>query len=254
MKKYTTIFLILGILLVINILAKQFFFRIDMTEDKRYTLSNATKNVLQNLDQPVMVTAYFSDNLPAGIAGVKEEFREMLVEYATISKGMVDYEFVSPNEDQAKEQEVQQMGIQPRIINVREKDQTKQMRAYLGATINIGDQQDIIPLITPGSAMEYSLTTGIKKIAVIDKPAIALIQGHGEPGLQEIQQIYQTLSILYNVETVDLNTAPELEARFRAVALVNPKDSIPPAHLAKLDQYLGPVSYTHLTLPTICSV
>ncbi len=239
MKKYTSIVLIAAILIILNILAKQFFFRVDLTEDNRYTLSKATKDILKNLDDPVTVTAYFSDDLPAQIASVKEEFREMLVEYSTLSKGMVDYEFINPNEDQQKEMEVMQMGIQPRIINVRAKDQAKQIKAYLGAVIKLGEQQDVIPLILPGSAMEYSLSTGIKKLSVSDKPAVGLVQGHGEPALSDIQQIYQSLSILYNVENVDLNTEPEIASRFRAIAIINPQDSIPPSHLQKLDNYLG---------------
>ncbi|TNF41877.1 MAG: hypothetical protein EP310_06710, partial [Bacteroidetes bacterium] len=57
----TYILFVAGILILLNILASRFFFRIDFTEDKRYTLSNATKDLLNTLNEPVTVTAYFSE-------------------------------------------------------------------------------------------------------------------------------------------------------------------------------------------------
>lgn len=238
MKNITSILLIAGILLLVNILSNQFFFRLDLTEDKQYTLSNATKNILKNLENPVTVTAYFSDDLPTQFAKNKRDFQDMLVEYANLSKGMVDYEFISPETDEQK-QEAAQNGIQPLLINVREKDQMSQQQAFMGAILKMGEQQELIPFVEPGGGMEYALSTNIKKLAVLDKPSIGLIQGHGEPSLSELGQAYQELSILYNVENIDLNQEESIADRFKTVAFIAPKDSIPPAHFAKLDDYLG---------------
>ena len=84
--------------------------------------------------------------------------------------------------------------------------------------------------------MEYSLSTSIKKLSVQEKPAIAFVAGHGEPSLQDLAQAYQSLSILYSIENIQLDS--DIPDRFRAVALIAPKDSIPPSHLAKLDDFL----------------
>jgi len=115
-------------------------------------------------------------------------------------KGNVAYEFIDPLTDETKEQEAIQNGIQPVLVNMREKDQVKQQKIYMGAVLQMGDQTDVIPFIQPGAAMEYSLSRSIKKLAVIDKPAVGLVQGHGEPGLQEMAQVYQELSILYSFQ------------------------------------------------------
>lgn len=245
MKNITSIALIAGILLLVNILSNQFFFRLDLTEDKQYTLSNATKNILSNLENPVTVTAYFSDDLPTQFAKNKRDFQDMLVEYANLSKGMVDYEFISPETDEQK-QEAAQNGIQPLLINVREKDQMSQQQAFMGAILKMGEQQELIPFIEPGGGMEYALSTNIKKLAVLDKPSVGLIQGHGEPSLSELGQAYQELSILYNVENIDLNTTESIVDRFKTVALIAPKDSISPSHLAKLDDYLSRGGHVYL--------
>ena len=233
----TSVGLIIGIVILLNILSKQFFFRLDLTEDKQYTLSNATKDILRNMDQPVTVSAYFSDNTPPSIEKTKNDFRDMLVEYSNLSKGMVDYEFINPETDEEKQQAAQS-GIQPVLIQVREKDQAQQQQVFMGAVIKMGEQQEVIPFVQPETGMEYELSTKIKKLSVLEKPTVGLIQGHGEPGLQELSQAYQSLSILYNVENVDLNSGP-IADRIKTVALVNPTDTIPPTHLAQLDNFLG---------------
>ena len=73
-------------------------------------------------------------------------------------------------------------------------------------------------------------------MSVLNKPAIGIVQGHGEPALQELSQVYQSLSILYTIEPVDLGS-PDL-SKFKAIGWVAPKDSIPPSHFNNLDTYL----------------
>lgn len=224
---------------MVNVLADQFFFRLDFTEDKQYTLSKATKDILNNLDEPLMITAYFTEDLPQQLVKVKDDFSEMLVEYTTLSDRMVDYEFINPNDDPEAEQVAQQSGIQPVMVNMREKDQVKQQKVYMAAVLKVGERQEIIPFIQSGTGMEYALTTSIKKLAVVDKPSVAILQGYGMPSLNELGQVYQSLSILYNIEGIDLAVEEPIADRFRAVALVRPTDSIPPVAFAKLDDYLS---------------
>jgi len=237
MKNYTSVLIIAGILLVVNLLSKQFFFRADLTEDKQYTLGRATKDILTNLDEPVTITAYFTEGLPTQYASIKDEFRDLLIEYNNLSKGKVAYEFKDPTTDQQLEQQIQQKGVQPVMIQIREKDQMVNQRAYLAASVKVGEQEDIIPFIQPGGAMEYALTTGIKKMAVSNKPAIGFVSGHGEPGLDQFPQAYQAMGILYTPEPVTLDA--EVPMKYSTIAMLAPSDSIPPQHFATLDQFLG---------------
>ncbi|MCB0628563.1 MAG: GldG family protein [Saprospiraceae bacterium] len=238
MKNTISILLLIGIVILLNLLGNDYFFRWDLTEDNQYTLSDATRNILRDLEDPVTIKAYFSADLPTDLVKTRNDFRDMLKEYATISRGMVDYEFISPEED-ADKQAAAQAGIQPVMINVREKDQMKQQQAFMGATIEMGEQQEVIPFIQPGAAMEYALSTSIKKVSVADKPSVGLIQGHGEPGFNQLAQVYESLGILYEVETVNLASEPTIADRFRAVAIIAPTDTIPADQLAKLDDYLA---------------
>ena len=134
MRQTISILIVIGIVLLINLLSQKYFLRFDLTEDKQYTLSDATKNILAELDQAVSVTAYFSEDLPTNVAKNKQDFRDLLTEYASRSKGNLDFAFESPNESPELEQQVLQKGIQPVMINVREKDQVKQQKAYMGGS------------------------------------------------------------------------------------------------------------------------
>jgi ABC-type uncharacterized transport system involved in gliding motility auxiliary subunit len=145
---------------------------------------------------------------------------------------------VDPGDDPTKEQEAMQSGISPLLINVREKDESVQKKAYLGAVIKSESGQDLIPLVQPEGPMEYQLTTSIKKISSVDKPVIGLIQGHGEPALQDVSILYQSLNILYQIEPLDVNSQTEIPPRFKTLLWIKPLDSIPPAHFNLIDNYL----------------
>ncbi len=233
------ILLFAGVAISVNFLSNRFFLRLDLTEDQRYTLSKATKDILRNLDEPVTVTAYFSKDLPPDIAKIRKDFQELLVEYASRSRGQLVFEFKNPNADEEVEQQAIQNGIQPVVVNVREKDQIKQQKAYLGAVVRLREKQEVIPFMQPGAAMEYALSSAIKKMSVDNKPVIGFIQGHGEPSLAALQQANASLSVLYQTESVTLHDTLPLSARYETLALINPTDSISPLHLRQLDEHLA---------------
>jgi gliding-associated putative ABC transporter substrate-binding component GldG len=237
-KIQITILLVFAILVLVNLLSTKLFFRLDFTEDKRYSLSDATENILENLNEPVTVTAYFSEDLPPDISKVRQDFRDLLVEYSNKSASMVVYEFVNPNENQEDEMKAQQNGIQPLMINVRERDQLKQQRAYLGAIVQLGEKKEVIPYIQPGAAMEYALSTSIKKLSVDVKPKIAFLQGNGEPGLNELIQLREQLSVLYDVDTTTLNNK-QVPADVKTLVIINPKDTIAENVFNNLDEFLS---------------
>lgn len=238
-KVQNSVILIFGILILINIIASRFFFRIDYTEDQRYSLSDATKNILTSLDEPITITAYFSEDLPPDIEKVRQDFRDILVEYASYSNGQIVYEFINPSESQESEMKAQQSGIQPIVINVRERDQVKQQRAYLGSVVQLGDKKEVIPFIQPGAAMEYTLSTTIKKLSVKVKPQIAFLQGNGEPSLNAMQQLIKQLSVLYDVRTVEFNDTMGIPQQYKTLIIVAPKDTIPKKYFNYLNEFLA---------------
>lgn len=238
-KVITNILLVSGILILVNFFANRFFTRLDFTEDQRYTLSDATENILKSLDEPVTVTAYFSEDLPPDINKVKKDFQDILTEYDNTSGGKIVYQFVNPNKDQESEMEAAQAGIQPIMINVRERDQMKQQRAYLGAILQYGEKKEIIPFIQPGSAMEYALSSNIKKLSIKQKTQIAFLQGNGEPALSDMQQLNQQLSIMYDVGTAKLTDTTRIPSTYKTLIVIAPSDTVKPEYFNQLDDFIS---------------
>ena len=235
----TQLLIFLAIILVANLISEQVFFRLDFTADRQYTLSKATKDILSDLDDVITITAYYSEDLPPQLIKSRKDFVDLLVEYENRSDGNIVYEFINPNKSEGDEMEAQQAGISPIMVNIRERDQVKQMRAYMGVILQMGDKQEVVPVIQPGSGMEYSLTTAIKKLSVIDKPKIAFIQGHGEPSQNASIQLLEQLSVLYDIEPYTITDTAEIPAYFKTIVIIDPKDTIPEGHLRKIDNYLS---------------
>jgi gliding motility-associatede transport system auxiliary component len=238
-KVITGLLLIFGILVIINFFAYRFFSRLDFTADQEYTLSQATKDILKSLNEPVTISAYFSEDLPPNVAKVKQDFKDMLIEYENASGGKIVYQFINPNKDQEAEMEAQQAGIQPIMINVRERDQMKQQRAYLGAVLQYGEKKEIIPFIQPGSAMEFALSSNIKKLSLKEKTKIAFLEGNGEPSLAEMSQLRSQLSIMYDVETVKFNDTTGISNKYKTLIVISPSDTVNPEYFKQLDNYIS---------------
>ncbi|MGK7394532.1 MAG: GldG family protein [Candidatus Cyclobacteriaceae bacterium M3_2C_046] len=250
-KVITQVLIVIAIVVVINLILNQLFFRIDFTADKRYTLSQASKEILRNMDDVITVTAYFSKDLPPQLIGSRQDFEDMLIEYENRSGGNLVYEFINPNESEELEAEAQQKGVSPVMVNVTERDQVKQMRAYMGAILQKGEETEVIPVVQPGSSLEYSLTTAIKKLAVEEKPKVAFIQGHGEPPVNASFQLVDQLSVLYDVEPYTIADTTTIPGFYQALVILDPKDTVPSSHLNQLDDYLkggGSIFLAHSNL------
>ena len=233
------ILIILAIVVLVNIISMNFFFRIDLTDDGRYSLSKATKNILRNLDKPVTITAYFTKDVPAYLLITRQEFRDMLVEFENISGGNVVYEFLDPNSDPMIEQKANQDNIRPVLISDREKDQITQKKIYVGAVIQMGGEKSVIPIVQPGSSMEYDLASTIKKLSVTEKPKVALLQGHGEPSPGAIVQAMEQMTVLYDVIPVTFEDSLLRAGEYQTLAIIAPADTLPEEGLNFLDEYLA---------------
>ncbi|MBN2610080.1 MAG: Gldg family protein [Bacteroidales bacterium] len=234
-----TLAMVVGIIILLNYLSNRFFFRLDLTDDSRYSLSPATKNILRSLEQPVTITAYFTKKLPPQFENLKRDFKNMLTDYKTISKGMVVYEFIDPAVDEETERKVQQKGIVQAQVGGREKDEVKIQKAYMGAEIQMNDKSEIISIIQSSEGMEYFLTTSIKKLSLQEKPLVGILQGHGEKSPEELSFLVHSLSVLNDVQPVTLNDSTSALDKFQTLAIISPSDSFSSSELTQLDNFLA---------------
>lgn len=98
LKKQTIIktALIIGIIVLLNVLGMRFFTRVDLTKNQTYTLSQVSKDLVGNLQDNLVIKAYFSDNLPAPYNNLRRQVRDILDDYRTYSNGYLNYEFYNP--------------------------------------------------------------------------------------------------------------------------------------------------------------
>ena len=230
--------LVVGIVVAANILAEEMVLRFDLTEDNRYTLSDASRDIAESLDDPVTVTAYFSENLPPQLSQAEDEFQNFLEEFRAYSGGNLEYEFINPNESDQAEQEAQQAGVRPVMIDVRERDQISQKRAYLGAVFRYEEKREVVPVIRPGSALEYTIASTIKRLTIEDKPRIGLLQGHGEPTQQEMAEISGELSQQYELTEVSGLDTAAVPADIEVLLVVAPGEELSQEELVQIDQYI----------------
>lgn len=234
----TGILLMAAIVVVVNIFSFFYFFRIDLTKDRRYTLSPATKDILSSLTKPVTVTAYYTENSIPVITRARADLKAILTEYAARSGNKVVYNFVNPNKNDSLEAIAQKNGITPFPVQIREKDEMKSVKVYLGAVIKMGDKTDVLPIIDPNSSLEYALSNSIKKLSIDKKPWLGLLQDNGEPMMDEMPQVEQSVSALHAFQAVHLNDSTFM-AKYNTIAIVSPKDTFTSGQLHQLDLFLA---------------
>lgn len=226
-------------LVVIVIISEKYYVRFDLTEGGQYSMSDATKNILKSLNKPVIVTAYFTDDLPPDLDKVKRSFKDLLVEYSNLSDGDIVYKFINPNANSEDEAEAVSSGIRPVLFNARDKDEVKQQKVFMGAKISMDDKTEVIPFINPEGSIEYDLTTAIKKISVNRKPLIGFIQGQGEPSLRAYQQVKADLDVLYNVREVYLSDTVRNIHDYSTLVIVAPTIEFNAEAFQVLDSYMN---------------
>lgn len=246
-----SILLMVGVVILVNVLAQRFFVRLDLTKDRMYTLDDATKGILRNLEEPVTITAYFSKKLPPVYSRLRQEFKNKLEEFSNVSKGRVVYEFIDPLEDPEIAQEAQQLGVMEVQIQVMEKDGASAQKAYMGAVIKVGDEQEVLPVIQGEVGMEYDLAKAIKKLNVKEKATVGILQGHGEPGIQQIQHVYYELGAFYNVQTVYLTDSTRELDKFSTILIVAPNQKFPDSHLEQLTDFVSQGKNVFIALNTV---
>ncbi len=238
-KALAFVLLLVAAVVLANAISRSAHLRLDLTGDKRFTLSRATVDMLDKLPESVTVTAYFTEDLRPDLALVREELKDLLVEYAERSHGNVQFEFVDPGRADSLERQAQEDGVSWVLVNTREKDKAEQVKAYMGAVVRMGEQSATIPLLQPESALEWELSSAMKRVSFKDKPVVGLVMGHGEPGFDRMPQLERSLSVLYGVEPMAIYDSFPIHDRFSALLWIDPTDSIPPGHLLRLEEYLG---------------
>lgn len=254
---------VIGSLVLVNVMGLRFFGRLDVARDGAYTLAAASKETLKALEEPVTITAYFTENLPAPYSSNARYVRDLLEEFRSASHGQVAFEFIDPagqetdkdketrrevkqdifgrrfHEPTSVEKELTSAGVQPVELRVIEDDQQQRRRAYMGLVIKHQEKKEVIPVVKSVDGLEYDLTTLIRKLSRSRTPVIGILQGHDEPSMREkLRFLNSALSQTSEVRPVTLGEKGRFDGSLDALMVIGPKTALSAKEIKAVDQFL----------------
>jgi len=233
-----TAVLIMAILLILNLISVNLFARLDLTQGKVFSLSEGTKDVVRNLNDPLIVKMYFTKDLPPPYNSYARYLKDQLEEYQAYSKGKLKLEMIDPTEEE-KELEAQRYGIPPLQINALENDKIEIKKVYMGLVLLFEDRKEVIPVLQNISGLEYELTSAIKRLSTMILPSIGFLVGKDGPDLDiELTYLNQALSRHYKIERINLDEAGPVPGDVRVLIILGPKKKFSYYEKYWIDQYL----------------
>ncbi len=230
--------LLVGIIIFINIISIRIFQRFDLTESKAYTLSDASKNLVKNLDDKFIAKAYFSGDLPAPYNNYRRYLQDQLDEYRAYSNGNFQYEFIDPSGKEDAIKEAQRYGIPEVQVQVIKEDKMQVEKAVMGVVFMYGDKQETIPVVKELEKLEYDISLNIKKLSQSEQKKVGILSGHGEPVLDKMKEFHQLLQQQYQVQTVSLANGAEVPMDISALVVVAPNEKLQDWETYLIDQYI----------------
>ncbi|HNW76699.1 MAG TPA: gliding motility-associated ABC transporter substrate-binding protein GldG [Bacteroidales bacterium] len=216
--------LLLGVaaILLLNIISSFVFTRFDLTAEKRYSLSPATRDLLKKTDDIVFFKVYLEGDLPPGFRRLANETREMLDEFRAYNSD-IQFEFVNPSENpKASERnevykQLVEQGLQPTDLRLNQKGESRQLIIFPGAIVSYKGREVPVQLLMSQlnvnsekvlnnsiQALEYNLASAIEKLTTKIKPAVAIIEGQGELSKAETIDLEQSMLEYYQVDRVTI--------------------------------------------------
>jgi ABC-type uncharacterized transport system involved in gliding motility auxiliary subunit len=163
------------ILIAVNVLLGTVKARIDLTQEKAYTLSKGTKAILRKLDTPVKVRFYFTQSdsaSPEGVylKGYAKRVEDLLAEYRQAARGKIIIEKYDPQPDSDAEDSARLDGVEGQMLSNGE-------RLYMGLAVSLLDQKQTIPFLAPNRErlLEYDISRAISRVMTTDKPVVGIL-------------------------------------------------------------------------------
>ncbi len=161
------------VVLLINSVASTLFFRIDLTKNRIHSLSQASKDVVANFEEPLTIKAYFSENLPAPYNNLEQEISDLMEAYSLRSNKFFNYSIHSIGSDGTGENEesianrtdARSYGINPIQIQKVEADEVNLVSAFMGIVFIQGDMIETIPVLDVGENRELMITSTMRKMS-----------------------------------------------------------------------------------------
>ncbi len=253
-----------SLLLVVNLIVVNVWayplrsLRVDMTQYNEYTLSDTTRTLLQNLQEPLLIRGYFSEKTHPLLAPLVPTVRDMLKEYEVAGQGKVTVEIIDPATDPDKEAEANQVyGISPTPFQISGRYEASVINSYFDILIQYGDQsatlsfQDLITIESQRDGsydvrlenLEYDLTSSLKKVVYGFQNIDAILATYTEPVQLTVYMTPDTLpdwlsEVPATIEKVAQDIAESSDGKF-VYNVVNPTAADSPVSQDELYEMYG---------------
>jgi ABC-2 type transport system permease protein len=214
----------IGIVLLVLFAGSFFRLRFDLTSEKRYTLTAATQNLVEELPDLVYVKVYLNGELPADLLKLSQATRDLLDEMRVYNPDLLQYTFIDPSAspDEKTRNEVydqlQQQGLSYSSIRLRDKGAFTERIVFPGALVTYRDKTIPVQLLktqlrTPDADivnrsinnLEFEFASALRQVTALRKPSVAFLEGHGELNELNVKDISTALSDHYAVSRVRID-------------------------------------------------
>ncbi|MFM7723137.1 MAG: gliding motility-associated ABC transporter substrate-binding protein GldG [Bacteroidota bacterium] len=214
----------IGIFIALALISSAFYFKWDITAEKRNSLSNSTQELLESLEEPVYVRVYLHGEYPADYKRLEQSVEERLAEFSSVSNGLIEYEFIDPYEeaDEKKRQEIfaalDEKGLKFSNITYEKDGQEINKIIWPGAIVEYqGEEFPIqfmrseMPMSSPEminfsvNNLEYELASSFRRIFRKEKPRIAVLEGHKEIERMHMADLLYSLKDNYDIRPVTID-------------------------------------------------
>ncbi|AFM06101.1 gliding-associated putative ABC transporter substrate-binding component GldG [Bernardetia litoralis DSM 6794] len=261
--------LFLGLILI-NIIAQNYFFRLDLTAEKRYTITESSKTILKNLEEPVYIEIYLEGELNSSFKRLQKSVKETLQEFSMYGGKNIQFTFINPEQisNNPEEQnryykQLSDRGIQPTTVFETVQGKKVQKLIFPSAIVSYKNKEKPVLLLKGNRTaspqeqlnqsienIEYELISAIQKLSKKQKSSVAFIEGHDELSNDRLISLTQSLSENYIVERLNLNenlttsfqsnnkNPVQNLSQYDAIVVAKPTLSYTDNDRYQLDQYL----------------
>lgn len=235
------------------------FFRLDLTSEKRYTLSESTVDLLEQNTEGIYIKIYLEgEGLPPGFKKLQRSVRELLDEFDVYSGNNLNYEFINPSESLDKKARVEiynqlrKKGIYPIELNDKDNEgKVSKKIIFPGAILVYNGKEVAINFLknTQGQSaennlnnsiqsLEYEFVNAFRKLVSKEKISLAFIKGHGELHELQVEHISQILREYYEVQSGVIGGLLGSMEQFKAIIIAKPRKKFSEEDKFVIDQYI----------------
>ncbi len=246
----------LAFFVLLNLVAAVYFFRVDLTEEGRYTIKKPTKDLLRNLEDVVYIEVFLEGELNPSFKRLRNSIEETLAEFQVYSNHKIQYFFTNPSSAISQKARNEFMsglaskGIQALPVIESKDGERSEKIVFPGALISSGGFETGVMLFKGNRGMrseevlnqsiegiEFELANAIYKISNNSRKRIGMVKGHREVDSLDIASFNNALLDQYDVFNVNLNSKPVIE-NYDVLVIAKPRQSFTESEKYKLDQYL----------------